>query len=451
MISMRLSEAASHLNGKLSGMDMQFTGCSIDSRSLQEGNLFIAIRGARVDGHDYVKSAKVSGACAAMVEQDDDRDVLPLLIIKDSKQAMARLAGYWRNSFNIPLLAVTGSNGKTTVKEMLSSILGLNSTVLSNKGNLNNDIGVPLTLFGLGSEHQYAVIEMGANHPGEISWLTKLARPTVALITQCAPAHLQGFGSVDGVAKAKAEIYSGLIDNGTAVINADDEYAEFWRGAAARYNQLSFGMKNKADISARDVHFNIETGMTGFSLHTPAGFESVNMSLAGRHNVLNSLAAAACCIAIGLPLDDIKRGLENMSAVHGRMQMLYTKAGARIFDDTYNANPASLNAGLGVLSSYPGKRWLILGDMGELGDYSEDLHRHAGEAAREHGIERIYALGDFSRYTVEGFGSGARHFHEVDKLLESVKSDLVPDVTLLVKGSRFMAMDRVVRSLMEET
>jgi UDP-N-acetylmuramoyl-tripeptide--D-alanyl-D-alanine ligase len=451
MISMRLSEAASQLEGKLSGKDVQFTGCSIDSRSIKAGNLFIALRGEKFDGHDFVKAARDNGACAALVERDDDGDTLPLLIIKDAKLAMARLAGHWREGFTIPLIAVTGSNGKTTVKEMLGSILGLNASVLVTSGNLNNDIGVPLTLFGLGGEHRYAVIEMGANHPGEIAGLTRLARPSVAVITQCAPAHLQGFGSVDGVARAKAEIYSGLVSGGTAVINADDNYAGFWRGLTTRYKQISFGMKNTADVTASDVRFDTETGKTGFSINTPAGAVVVSISLAGSHNVMNSLAAAACCVAVGVSLKDIKQGLERITGVHGRMEMLHTRAGARIFDDTYNANPVSLQAGLEVLARYPGRLWLVLGDMGELGDYSADLHRQAGEAAREQGIERIYALGQYSRYAVQGFGNGARHFGSMEDLVRSVKSDLSGDVTLLVKGSRFMGMETVVKSLLEET
>lgn len=447
---MRLSEAASRLGGTLSGEDVQFTGCSIDSRTLRGGNLFIAIRGSRYDGHDFVKSAKDSGACAALVERDTG-DQMPLLILNDTKQAMIDLAGYWRNSFDIPLLAVTGSNGKTTVKEMLSSILSLKGPVLSTRGNLNNDIGVPLTLFGLGSEHEYAVIEMGANHAGEIAGLTRLAQPTVAVITLCAPAHLQGFGSVEGVARAKAEIYSGLSGKGIAVINADDNYAAFWRETAGNYKQICFGINNPADVTATDIHFDAESGRTGFLLHTPQGGTPIKLTLAGRHNVMNALAAAACCTGIDIAIADIKHGLENMTAVHGRMEIKFTKQGTRIFDDTYNANPASLNAALRVLADYPGRRWLILGDMGELGDYATDLHREAGESARRHGVERLYGLGENCRHAVDGFGSGARHFNSPEALLAAVKPVMAKDVTILVKGSRFMAMDRIVASLTEDS
>jgi UDP-N-acetylmuramoyl-tripeptide--D-alanyl-D-alanine ligase len=447
MISLRLSEAASQLGGRLHGMDVRFTGCSIDSRSLRAGNLFIAVRGSRYDGHDFIKPACENGAAAAMVERTDGFAQLPLLVLGDTRQAMTELAGYWRSGFDIPLVAVTGSNGKTTVKEMLSSILGRKGPVLATRGNLNNEIGVPLTLFGLGGEHQYAVIEMGANHAGEIAGLTRLARPTIAVITLCAPAHLQGFGSVDGVARAKAEIYSGLAGNGTAVINADDKYAGYWRDTAVRHRQITFGIDNTADISATNIRFDAATGRTGFTLHTPRGSAPVSLALAGRHNVMNALAAAACCAGINIPLEDIRCGLENTITVRGRMEMKFTKEGTRIFDDTYNANPASLDAALGVLAEYPGRRWLVLGDMGELGEYAAELHREAGESARRYGVERLYGLGENARHAVAGFGVGARHFNSPEALLDALKPGLSQDVTILVKGSRFMSMDKLVASL----
>jgi UDP-N-acetylmuramoyl-tripeptide--D-alanyl-D-alanine ligase len=449
MISMSLSEAANRLGIKHRNADVRFAGCSIDSRTVQSGNLFIAIRGERFDGHGFVRSAVENGACAVMTESPDADDTTPLLVVKNSRTAMAALAASWRSDFQIPLIAVTGSNGKTTVKEMISSILGLNTSVLATRGNLNNDIGVPLTLFGLGKQHQFGVIEMGANHPGEIAGLSRLVRPDVAVITQCAPAHLEGFGSIEGVATAKSEIYSGLVPEGCAVVNADDEFADYWRGVASAYRQLSFGIAHPADITANDMVFNPESGKTGFTLTTPAGAVSIMLPLAGRHNVLNALAAVACCTALGLPIDDMKQGLERMTHVHGRMQMKVADSGARVFDDTYNANPASLRAGLQVLTSYPGKHWLILGDMGELGEFSEDLHRQAGEMAREQGVERVYALGRLSRYAVDGFGQGATHFTRMEDLLTSLKPELGADITLLVKGSRFMAMDKVVTAIME--
>jgi len=447
---MRLSEAAATLDGSFSGTDIQFSGCSTDSRTILEGNLFIALHGANFDGHTFISAARAKGASAAMVEKVEDENIIPLIVIGDSAHAMGRLAKFWRDEFDIPLMAITGSNGKTTVKEMVNSILGLNATVLSTKGNLNNHIGVPLTLFNLGREHKYAVIEMGANHPGEIAWLSQLAKPTIALITQCAPAHLEGFGTEDGVASAKAEIYTGLCDNGIAIVNADDKYANFWKESADVYDQISFGLKNKADITASNITFNTDSGRTSFLIHFPEQTISTSIPLSGEHNVRNSLAATACCMAAGVPILDIKTGLKNMKSITGRMQLIKTKKGTRIFDDTYNANPGSLHAGLEVLSKYKGKLWLILGDMGELGDLSIEHHRYAGESARLFGIERLYGLGELSKFAVEGFGSGAQHFGSSDELISIVKSGMNNEVTVLVKGSRAMAMEKIVQSLVED-
>ena len=450
MISMRLSEAAVHAGGSLRGQDAVLRGCSIDSRAVEAGNLFIALRGDRFDGHDFLEPAKTGGAIGALVATTygGTEEGLPLIRVADTRRAMGRLAARWRDGFDIPLVAVTGSNGKTTVKEMIASILGLQAVVLSTRGNLNNDIGVPLTLFGLGGEHRYAVIEMGANHPGEIAWLTELARPQVAVITQCAPAHLEGFGSVEGVARAKAEIYTGLAGTGTAVINMDDDYARYWRQTAGARQQLGFGIRSRADFHAAEVSFDPATGGTSFLLHAPAGETRVRLALTGEHNVMNALAAAACCTAVGISLEDIRTGLQKMPGVKGRMQLLSAPGGLRVFDDTYNANPASLEAGLKVLASYPGEKCLILGDMGELGENAAALHHEAGSRASELGVDRLYALGDLVRHAVAGFGDGGRHFEDAGALMEAASS-LPAGTTVLVKGSRLMAMERVVKALME--
>lgn len=447
MIAMRLSSVAERLDGRLIGEDVSFIGCSIDSRTTSKDNLFIAIPGDRVDGHDFIDAARERGACAAMVERSVDTGQLPVLIIEDARRAMGKLAGIWRGEFDIPVLAVTGSNGKTTVKEMISSILGLNAIVHATKGNLNNDIGVPLTLFGLGKKHQYAVIEMGANHVGEIAWLSQLARPSIALITQCAPAHLEGFGTIDNVARAKSEIFSGLDIDGTAILNADDNYFEYWRDCTAQYKQISFGIKNKADITATELHLNHDSGKTGFVMHISEVAVPVELALVGEHNVLNALAAAASCVAAGITTDEIRTGLERVIPVSGRMQMKFSSQGTRIFDDTYNANPVSLKAGLQVMADIPGKKWLVLGDMGELGDDSVQFHQHAGEMARHYGIEQLFTVGELSRYAVAGFGRGARHFSSVDELIDILTAEIPKDVTLLIKGSRRMAMDNVVNAL----
>lgn len=451
MINMLLSQAAVPTEAKLMGTDIHFNGCSTDSRAIKPGQMFIALRGERFDGHAFLHEASRAGACAALVEQGDGVNSLSLLLVNDSRKAMGRLARHWRSEFTLPLIALTGSNGKTTVKEMLASILTLQAPVLSTRGNLNNDIGVPLTLFQLGPEHRYAVIEMGANHPGEISWLSEITRPTVALITQCAPAHLRGFGSVEGVAKSKGEIFDGLMENGTAIINADDHYAGFWRKTAVTRRQLSFGIENRADVCASDIVFNTEKKSTDFVIHIPGFSSAVSLPIPGMHNVMNALAAAACCIAVGIQGDVIKKGLERIAPVKGRMQLKYTRKGVRLFDDTYNANPASLKAGLEVLTNYEGRRWLVLGDMGELGVAERELHREAGEMAREYGIERLYATGELSRYAVQGFGEGALHFHRIEDLINALNNDLSAGTTVLVKGSRAMAMERVVNGLTGES
>ena len=288
---------------------------------------------------------------------------------------------------------------------------------------------------------------MGANHAGEIDWLTQIATPSVAVITQCAPAHLEGFGSIEGVARAKAEIFSGLQEGGIAIINADDNFSELWREQASAYKQLSFSLHNNADIVTRNIQINSENNISQFLLETPVGEETINLPLPGEHNVANALAAVACCVALELPLSVIKSGLESMVSVKGRLQLKKGLHDIRIIDDTYNANPTSLAAAIKVACSFAGTSWLVLGDMGELGTSTEELHYDAGEAAREMGIERLYALGNLSREAVEGFGNGAQHFSSMEELLNTLVRDLTSDVTLLVKGSRAMAMEGVVNAL----
>lgn len=451
MITMSLSEAALATGAQLLGADGSFQGCSTDSRSLKTDELFIALRGEHFDGHDFIQAVQKNGASAAMVDRNyDDHTDLSLLQVDDTRRAMGRLAEDWRSRFGIPLIAVTGSNGKTTVKEMLQAILSQQADVLATRGNLNNDIGVPLTLFGLCRQHRYAVIEMGANHVGEIAWLTRIAGPTVAVITQCAPAHLEGFGSVESVANAKAEIFEGLQQDGIAIINADDDYAELWNGKTAQYKRLSFGLRSDAHVVAGQIHIDPENNVTRFQLKTPVGTETISLPLPGEHNVMNALAATACCLAVDVPLSTIRTGLEGMNAVKGRLQLKKGINNIRIIDDTYNANPTSLAAATKVACSYPGACWLVLGDMAELGASSEDMHHSAGEAARESGIERLYAVGTLSNEAVAGFGKGARHFSTMEELINVLSGDLVQGITLLIKGSRSMAMERVVNALQVE-
>ena len=446
MITMNLSRAAKSLGATFQGGDVEFRGCSTDTRTLARDELFIAIKGIHFDGHNFLQSASEGGAAAAMVEKNC-RQELPLLIVDDTKRAMGRLAGFWRSEFEIPLIAITGSNGKTTVKEMLVSILGQIAPVLATRGNLNNDIGVPLTLFGLGQEHAYAVIEMGANHPGEIAWLSNLARPTIAVITQCAPAHLEGFESIDGVANAKAEIYDGLDNQGCAIINADDNYAAFWQSRTNNIRQLRFGIKNPADISAQSVQQSIAKGQSDFILKTPGGTIKISLPLPGLHNVMNALAAATCAEALDIDLGVIKKGLEKIRPVKGRLEIKTGLHDSRIIDDTYNANPASLKAALDVLNHFNGQHWLVLGDMGELGIAEEELHCQAGIAAKRSGVNKLFATGPLSRHAVDKFGSGGEYFSSIDDLINHLQLLISHDVTVLVKGSRSMHMEQVVDQL----
>ena len=446
MINMRLSSAALSLDIKYLGEDVAFKGCSTDSRELNSGELFIAIKGEHFDGHDYLMKAKQRGASAAMVT-NSDQQCLPTLVVQDTRWGLGKLAETWRSAFKIPLIAVTGSNGKTTVKEMLVSILGLKAPVLATKRNFNNDIGVPLTLFGLGDEHRYAVIEMGANHPDEISWLSNITRPTVALITQCAPAHLEGFGSVEGVARAKAEIFDGLDMGGVAIINADDDFAQFWRDRVSRFRQLSFGLKNQADVTAKSISQSTTTGTNNFKLSTPAGIIDIAIPLLGLHNIMNAMAATACALALEIDLKLIKQGLEMMQPVKGRLEMKKGLNDSRIIDDTYNANPASLTAAIQAISVFNGRRWLVLGDMGELGAQSENFHTDAGSIARENKFEKIFTTGSLSQLAVQSFGKGGKHFSSMEMMIEYLKKEITADVTLLVKGSRAMQMERVVTAL----
>lgn len=450
MISMRLSEAAQSLQGNVSGEDICFSGCSTDTRTLNDGELFIAIRGDNYDGHDFIDQAVTTGAVAAMIDRKLENENIPTLYVEDTRRAMGDLAAVWRSKLDLPVVAVTGSNGKTTVKEMLTTILSQQAEVLSTKGNLNNDIGVPLTLFGLSREHQYAVIEMGANHSGEIERLSSITRPDVAVITLCAPAHLEGFGSIEGVAKAKAEIYSGLQQDGVAIINADDDYADFWLEQAIDYKRLTFSVENSADIHARDIHLSTSNNCPVFTLSTASAEIQIELGVFGAHNVYNALAAAACSIALNIPLQQVQAGLQSFRAVKGRMQGKTGSKDCFIIDDTYNANPASMQAAINSATATGRSCWLVIGDMGELGNFSKSAHLQVGEYARQAGIERLYALGPLSKNAVEGFGAGAYHFEDMQTLIETLNIELESGLTVLVKGSRAMAMERAVQALLKE-
>ncbi len=450
---MLLSQAAEALGARMLGEDARFDAVSTDSRRIKAGDLFIALRGEHFDGYEFAAAALQSGAAAVMVNADSYEARPSLLnpesralIVEDTRLALGQLAAHWRAQFDIPLAAVTGSNGKTTVKEMLASILraaaGSDSAVLATQGNLNNDIGMPLTLLQLNAQHRYAVIEMGMNHPGEIDCLTHIACPDVALITNASGAHLAGLGTVEAVARAKGEILAGLKPRGTAVINADDEHAPLWRTLAGSHQLLEFGIDKQADVSGQ-----WQPHGTGLHLdtHTPSGDFSVDLRVPGAHNARNALAATAAAIVLNVPLEVVAAGLEKFGGVAGRLQRRAARHGATLIDDTYNANPASMRAAIGVLAEAEGRRVFVMGDMGELGEDAARLHAGIGTEARSAGIERLLALGDLSVHAVRAFGCGAEHFERIEDLYKALEDELDEDVTVLVKGSRFMKMERVVQ------
>ena len=447
----RMSDLARRLDATLHGADARFTRVTTDSRALAPGDLFVALKGERFDGHDFLEQARQAGAVGALVSAAQATS-LPQVIVKDTLAGLQDYAVSWRGDFHIPVIGVTGSNGKTTVKQMLSSICAKRGPVLATVGNLNNHIGVPLTLLSLRGEHKTAVVEMGANHPGEIARLAELARPDIGVVNNAGDAHLEGFGSREGVARAKGEMYTALGHGGVAVINADDDYAPLWRDMAAHADQLTFGLSDDANIRALNPHAEPPEAPAGtdFTLATPEGTQGVRLPLPGLHNVRNALAAAACAFALGMDARDIAGGLMSVRQVAGRLSWKRAHNNARLLDDTYNANPTSLRAGLELLATVKARRWLVLGNMGELGRGAEQMHFAAGEDARALGIERLYAVGELAREAARGFGAGAVHFASVEELVAEVRERLAPDVALLVKGSRSSRMERVVAGLTGE-
>jgi UDP-N-acetylmuramoyl-tripeptide--D-alanyl-D-alanine ligase len=439
---MTLSAAARMINAEFHGNDVTFTSVSNDTRNLTAGSLYVAIRGDRFDGHEFLDQAKNAGAVAAMVDQIRDH-VLPQLIVGDTRNGLGRLAGGWRRQFKGKVVGVTGSNGKTTVKEMIAAALAKRGEVLATRGNYNNDIGLPLTLLRLQHE-DFAVIEMGASHGGEIAALTDIAHPDVAVITNAGQAHLEGFGSLEGVARAKGEIYGGLNPGGIAVVNADDVFAAYWLSINSKRRCLTFGLTNRADVQGvwqatnEGGELQVTTQETEVTIHLP---------VPGRHNAMNALAAITAVSALGITLDEVRAGLEAFSPVKGRLNFHRTPQGARLIDDTYNANPASLKAGLQVLCDLPGEPWLVLGDMGELGENTLALHTAAGELAKQTGVQRLLAVGDNSRAAVSAFGDNATHFASHEALVAALVTELNERVNVLVKGSRFMRMERVVNAV----
>ena len=438
-----LSAAARSMNGVLHGQDLQFSGVSTDTRSIRNGELFFALQGPNFDGHDYVNKAKANGAAGAVVSRLL-KDDLAQIQVDDARLALGRFGAAWRNSKNVKVVGITGSNGKTTLKELVAACLNTRAPTLATQGNLNNDIGMPLMLTRIRDEHEFAVLEMGANHAGEIAYLVALAKPDVVVLTNAGAAHLEGFGSIEGVARAKGEILQAEDRPDYAVLNADDDYYPYWASLVEDVKTLSFGFSASADIRADEIV--ASASGSRFRLHLPKTSVSVTLPLAGVHNVRNACAAAAVATAFDIGGQQIKLALESVTPVKGRLQPLDGVNGCTLFDDSYNANPLSVSAAAEFLASLDGKSWLVLGDMKELGAGAKELHREVGASARTSGIDRLFALGDLSKHCVEGFGEGATWYPDIDALLRDL-GEAGSTTNILVKGSRSMRMERVVDAL----
>ncbi|WP_198266302.1 UDP-N-acetylmuramoyl-tripeptide--D-alanyl-D-alanine ligase [sulfur-oxidizing endosymbiont of Gigantopelta aegis] len=476
-MKLTLAQTAAALGVDLIGDDREFSRLSINTRTLEKGDLFVAIKGDNFDAHEYIAQAEEQGACGLVVEHCSD-SILPQIVVENTRQAFGDIASLWSSAFSLPIVAITGSCGKTTVKEMVAAIFARRDgntsvqkheqeTVLATKGNLNNDIGVPLTLLRLNKAHKVAVIEMGANHRGEIKKLVNIVQPDVAVITNVTHAHVEGFGSIEGIAKAKAEIYTGLETNGTAVINADDDFADYWLDFCqqqpsenGQIKRLTFGLHPSADVHAD--YKQLSDGLE-ILMQTPNGEQTIHLQQFGRHNVYNALTATAVTIATGCSIDDVKAGLESFKNVAGRLEQKSGINGALIFDDTYNANPGSVRAGIDAIKQVSddihGEAILVLGDMGELGEEAQALHYQLGIDAAYMGIKKLFTVGELSEETSKGFNSivlgqkdqtQAKHSNNKNKLIEQVRNTLQKNNVVLVKGSRSMKMETVVEALVND-
>ncbi|MBY6205162.1 UDP-N-acetylmuramoyl-tripeptide--D-alanyl-D-alanine ligase [Halomonas denitrificans] len=444
MIRFTLQQAAEFTGGRVVGDgETAFEGVAIDSRRVRAGQLFCALPGARVDGHDYVEAAAASGAAAALVQRALDAS-LPQLVVDDVERAFGQLAAAWRESLDTRVIGVTGSNGKTTVKNMLAGILRRLGPTLATEGNLNNELGVPLTLARLDGTQRFAVIEMGCGQPGDIAYLAGLARPEIGIVTNAGPAHLERLGSVEGVARCKGELFeavgAAMGGTGTVVVNRDDRFYDDWIGRAGDARCIRFGRHAEADVRLVD-----EQGSP--RLQTPEGTIGLHLALPGAHNRANAAAAAAAALALDVSPADIEAGLAAAHGVPGRLQVRAMAGDWTLIDDTYNANPASLYAALAVLAEQDGERWLVLGNMAELGEQSSKLHREVGRAAAEFGVRRLYATGDDAAQAAEAFGREGRRFNSPIALAEALRADLRAGVVCLVKGSRSAHMEAVIERL----
>jgi UDP-N-acetylmuramoyl-tripeptide--D-alanyl-D-alanine ligase len=456
---MMMSQIAQALDATLVGNDVMMTGVSKDTRDIHAGDLYVALKGERFDGHQFVMDASAAGAVGALVSEPQPLDVSQVQV-SDTRIALGQLAAHWRQIWRQQqsigkLIGITGSNGKTSVKEMCRKILvdyAGAASVLSTKGNLNNDIGLPMTLLELTDQHQFAVIEMGANHTGEIDYLTTIAKPDIAVVTNVGPAHLEGFGSLDNIARAKAEIYNGLSEDGIAVINQDDAYASLWKDYCSAKNTVCFSMLDaNADVYAKHITDNSYQIIAG---HTVSGSlqgkaqAELTLKVPGKHNVMNALAATAVTLSLGIPLQEIVFSLAEFENIQGRLSVINSAVGYRVIDDTYNANPLSVSAAIDVLAELQGDTVLVLGDMAELGDDADLLHAEMGKKAKNAGITALYATGKFSSNTVNGFGENGFYFQNKNELINALKKNLTGSEVVLIKGSRSAVMEEVVERIL---
>ncbi len=440
-----LSEIAAAVGGRVAGPPCSIHAVVTDSRAITPGCLFVALHGEHFDGHQFVGEVARHGAAAALVDREPEPGWPSSVLVPDTRAALGRLAAYWRRQSKAKVIAVTGSNGKTSVKEMTAQILSRAAPSIATEGNLNNDIGMPLTLLRLRASHQYAVVEMGMNRPGEIASLAAIAAPDVACVTNAGLAHLAGLGSVQAIAEEKGQVYAALSARGVAVVNGDDPFAAYWRGLAPG-RVVTYGLQAGADVSATYV---LSRTGSELMLKIPSASAPLPVSLAvlGRHNVVNALAAAAIAFALDVPGQTIRDGLTAARPVHGRLETGPGYAGSCLIDDTYNANPDSARAALDVLAHLSGERWFVLGDMLELGPDAARLHSVFGEAAAHTGIDHLLTFGDLAFHASRSFGARARHYRDIDELIAEVKPVLHKGAVILVKGSRSTRMERVIAGL----
>ncbi|AWB68744.1 UDP-N-acetylmuramoyl-tripeptide--D-alanyl-D-alanine ligase [Saccharobesus litoralis] len=445
MINLSLLAIAEMTSGQLKGSDHQIHQVSTDTRRIETGSLFVALKGERFDAHAFIEQAVSAGASAVVVEHEVDADVAQI-IVDDTRVALGKIAKGVKALCDVKTIAITGSCGKTTVKELLQSICQLAGNTLATKGNLNNDIGVPLTLLELTAEHEYAVVELGANHIGEIAYSVDLVKPDVALVNNVSGAHLEGFGSLSGVAQAKGEIYSGLSESGKAVVNYDCEFKQQWQSRLAQLNVTLFSLQNEqADLYASNMSMNAFASQ--FELNFQGQGYAINLQLPGAHNIANALAAASCALAAGIDIQTVVSGLNKNVSVKGRLNRIQITDNLIMIDDTYNANKASMQAALDVLANVEGRKIFVMGDMAELGNYARKEHQDVGNYARSLGIQDLFTFGEMSLQAQEGHDS-KQHFHQLETLVTALKASLDNQpTTILVKGSRSARMERVIEAM----